>query len=62
MSASGRTGSDNFVTSMRRTLALKYGDNPVGMGGVFQILSGKAKVHVMVSHSLCSRFDSGVHV
>ena len=47
--ARGRTGQDNFVTCMRKGLAKKYEDNPVGMGGVFQILSGKAKLHVMVS-------------
>ena len=48
MRAGGRTGEDNFVTCMRKALAKKYEDNPVGMGGVFQILSGKAKLHVMV--------------
>lgn len=45
----GRTGGDNFVTCMRKALAVRYEDNPVGIGGVFQILSGKAKLHVMVS-------------
>ena len=49
MKARGRTGADNFVTCMRKALAVRYEDNPVGIGGVFQILSGKAKLHVMVS-------------
>ena len=33
---------------MRNTLAGRYGDQPVGMGGVFLIEKGKAKIHVMV--------------
>ena len=33
---------------MRNTLAGRYGDQPVGMGGVFVIEKGKAKIHVMV--------------
>ena len=34
---------------MRHTLAGRYGDKPVGMGGVFVIEKGKAKIHVMVT-------------
>ncbi|XP_027045940.1 ester hydrolase C11orf54 homolog isoform X2 [Pocillopora damicornis] len=45
--ASKRTGDENFVTCMRNTLAGRYGDQPVGMGGVFLIEKGKAKIHVM---------------
>ena len=46
--AKRRTGSDNFVSAMRKTVAGRYGAEPVGMGGVFQIKSGRAKLHVMV--------------
>ena len=48
MCASKRTGKENFVTCMRHTLATRYGDQPVGMGGVFVIEKGEAKIHVMV--------------
>lgn len=47
--ASKRTGKENFITCMRHTLAGRYGDQPVGMGGVFGIEKGKAKIHIMVS-------------
>ena len=43
-----RTGSDNFVTCMCKALGGCYGDRPVALGGVFQIVSGKAHLHVMV--------------
>lgn len=45
--ASKRTGNENFITCMRRALARRFGDNPVGLGGVFVIEKGKAKIHVM---------------
>ncbi|KAM7443036.1 hypothetical protein ABFA07_008127 [Porites harrisoni] len=47
VTASKRTGDENFVTCMRHTLARHYGDEPVGLGGVFVIEKGKAKIHVM---------------
>ncbi len=50
--AKNRTGVENFVTCMRKALAKKYGDNPVSMGGVFNITRGNAKLHVMVRNSL----------
>lgn len=34
---------------MRKALADHFEDKPVGMGGVFAIKRGKAKLHVMVS-------------
>ena len=37
------------MSCMRKTLAAKYGDKPIGMGGAFLIEEGKAKIHVMVS-------------
>ncbi len=43
-----RTGEENFVSCMRKALASCYGDKPVGMGGVFVISQGSAKLHVMV--------------
>ena len=43
-----RTGDENFVSCMRKSLNSCYGDKPVAMGGVFQIVKGKAKLHVMV--------------
>jgi hypothetical protein len=46
--AKTRTGEENFVSCMRKALLAAYGENPVGLGGVFQIKSGKAKLHVMV--------------
>lgn len=50
VSASKRTGDKNFITCMRHTLANFYGeDKPVGLGGVFVIQKGKAKIHIMVS-------------
>ncbi|XP_075051102.1 ester hydrolase C11orf54 homolog [Mixophyes fleayi] len=42
-----RTGKDNFVSCMRKSLKEHYGDKPVGMGGTFIIQNGKAKLHIM---------------
>lgn len=46
-----RTGPDNFVTCMRRTLAGYYDTRPVGMGGAFQMVTGKAYLHIMPAFS-----------
>ena len=43
-----RTGPENFVSVMRKTLGARYGQEPVAMAGVFVIVQGKAKIHVMV--------------
>jgi len=43
-----RKGSENIVTGLRSILAKNYGDRPVAIGGVFSVLTGKIKVHVMV--------------
>ena len=48
--AKRRTGPENFVSSMRKTVAGRYGAEPVAMGGVFQIKAGHAKLHVMVCY------------
>ncbi|KAL8591951.1 hypothetical protein ACOMHN_020429 [Nucella lapillus] len=49
--ASYRTGEDNFMSAVRKSLQTRYGDKPVGLGGVFLIESGKAKVHIMPDFS-----------
>lgn len=49
--ATKRTGSENFVTQMRETLAQHYGTKPVGLGGTFLIERGNAKLHVMPDYS-----------
>ena len=46
--AKKRTGRDNFVSVMRKAVGEKYGEKPVGFGGVFLITAGKAKLHIMV--------------
>lgn len=42
-----RTGKDNFVSCMRKSLQEHYGDKSVGIGGSFIIQEGKAKLHIM---------------
>jgi hypothetical protein len=45
-----RTGSDNFVTTMRKGLLAEIGkklSGHVGIGGVFRIVTGKIKAHIM---------------
>ncbi|MEE6518600.1 hypothetical protein FKM82_029702 [Ascaphus truei] len=42
-----RTGEDNFVSCMKKTLLEHYGDRSVGMGGTFILQEGKAKLHIM---------------
>ncbi|XP_054718191.1 ester hydrolase C11orf54-like [Uloborus diversus] len=49
--AQKRKGPENFVSAMRKVLAKEYGVKPVGMGGVFVIKSGKAKLHIMPDYS-----------
>ncbi|XP_037049611.1 ester hydrolase C11orf54 homolog [Bradysia coprophila] len=46
-----RIGSDDFIGSIRKALALKYADKTVGLGGVFLLKQGKAKQHVMSDFS-----------
>ncbi|XP_060627086.2 ester hydrolase C11orf54 homolog [Anolis sagrei] len=47
--ANRRTGEQNFISCIRKTLEKCYGDKPVGMGGTFIIQKGKAKFHIMPS-------------
>ncbi|XP_022658551.1 ester hydrolase C11orf54 homolog isoform X2 [Varroa jacobsoni] len=47
-----RTGPDNLTTSIRKILLKEFGpDRPVGLGGVFLITKGKAKLHIMPGFS-----------
>ncbi|KAK4029539.1 hypothetical protein OUZ56_022520 [Daphnia magna] len=48
-----RTGPNNFVTCMRNTVAQHYGDKPVGIGGVFMLDNGQARLHIMPDFSPC---------
>lgn len=49
--AKRRTGSDDFIASVRKSLANHFGDQLVGLGGVFVFQRGKAKQHVMPDFS-----------
>ncbi|XP_005102350.1 ester hydrolase C11orf54 homolog [Aplysia californica] len=46
-----RTGPENFVSCVRKTLAAHYGDKTVGVGGTFLLQTGKANIHVMPDFS-----------
>ncbi|KAG7204034.1 hypothetical protein KM043_001893 [Ampulex compressa] len=46
-----RTGKDDFIMSMQKAIAHRYGDNLVGLGGTFLIKEGKVKQHVMADFS-----------
>lgn len=48
VSAKKRTGNENFISSIRVALAEYFTDDKtVGLGGVFILKQGKAKLHVM---------------
>lgn len=49
--AKKRTGNDDFIASIRKSLAKHYDDKLVGLGGVFVLQQGKAKQHVMPDFS-----------
>lgn len=51
INASKRSGEENFVSCLRKVLHANYGEDPVGLGGVFLIKNGKAKLHVMPNFS-----------
>ncbi|XP_065656468.1 ester hydrolase C11orf54 homolog [Hydra vulgaris] len=57
VNASVRKGGKNFIECIRESLKAKYPDNMVGIGGVFIIKSGKAKIHVMPDFS-CSPLNT----
>ena len=49
--AKKRKGKENFVSCMRQSLDHYYGNiKTVGIGGVFLIEKGQAKLHVMVGY------------
>jgi hypothetical protein len=47
VSAKKRIGTENFISSMRLTLAEHFTEKTIGLGGVFLLKEGKAKQHVM---------------
>lgn len=49
--AKRRTGETNLVSCLRQALENHYGDKPVGLGGTFRLVQGKAKIHVMPDFS-----------
>jgi len=51
--AKTRTGTKNLVSAMREALVDAFPDKSIGLGGVFNIVSGKAKIHVMPDFSSC---------
>ena len=51
INARKRTGEDNFTCCIRNAIISKYGSRCIGMGGVFLIKKGKAKLHVMPEFS-----------
>lgn len=56
--AKGRTGTDNFVTCMRKTLAASaaLSGKTVALGGSFQIEQGRIKAHIMPDFHPCDEF------
>lgn len=49
--AKQRTGSDNFVSILRKGLKEHFGEKSVGIGGTFLIKNGTAKLHIMPDFS-----------
>lgn len=47
VSCKRRTGKKDFIASIRTCLEGHYGEQTVGLGGVFLLQTGKAKQHVM---------------
>lgn len=42
-----RKGRKDFVSSIQSVLKSQYGENPIGCGGVFKIVEGQFKAHIM---------------
>ncbi|XP_076473127.1 ester hydrolase C11orf54 homolog [Babylonia areolata] len=59
--ASVRTGEENFMSAVRKSLQNHYQSKSVGLGGVFLIERGKAKIHVMPDFS-CTPLDTSEKV
>lgn len=49
--AKKRTGNDDFIACMQKTLANRYKNELVGIGGTFLMKNGKVKQHVMPDFS-----------
>lgn len=47
INAKTRIGEENFIQSIRNVLKEAFPNNMIGLGGVFMIKSGKARLHVM---------------
>lgn len=47
----GRSGPENFVSQMRKTLADAFPSKSVGLGGIFCVQKGQVKIHVMPEYS-----------
>ena len=47
VSCKKRKGTDSFVIAMRKILTESFPDKFIGLGGVFVILEGKLKTHIM---------------
>uniref|UniRef100_A0A7G3AKS5 DUF1907 domain-containing protein n=1 Tax=Lutzomyia longipalpis TaxID=7200 RepID=A0A7G3AKS5_LUTLO len=47
-----RTGSNNFITQIRESLASHFVDKDIGLGGTFLLKNGKAHQHVMQDFSV----------
>lgn len=51
VSCKKRTGKDDFIASIRKTLQAHYKEKAVGLGGTFLLKEGKAKQHIMPDFS-----------
>jgi len=50
---SKRTGTDNFISCMRKAIHQHYPQQCIGLGGTFIISEGQAKLHIMPDFSTC---------
>lgn len=51
MHVKGRTGSKDFITSIRTTLQNHFKDKIVGLGGTFLVKEGRVHQHIMPDFS-----------
>ncbi|OQV13436.1 Ester hydrolase C11orf54-like protein [Hypsibius exemplaris] len=49
--AKRRTGADDLIACLRKSLARQFGGTPVGVGGVFLVQKGRVNIHVMPDFS-----------
>lgn len=43
-----KTSDGNFIRCMQASLKRHYDTKPIGLGGVFVLMNGNARIHVMV--------------